>query len=78
MNTNAKKLINHKNYTMQYKRITQLESEEIKKELQESQISNLSKRQNNWNNCDFEQWWAEVEFSTNNTRYRKSTTREYQ
>jgi hypothetical protein len=43
MNVDAKKLINHKNYTMQNKKITQLETEEIKKELQESQTSNLSK-----------------------------------
>jgi L-2-hydroxyglutarate oxidase LhgO len=33
INTDAKKLINHKNYTMQNKKITQLETEEIKKEL---------------------------------------------
>jgi hypothetical protein len=39
----AQKLINHKNYTMQNKKITQLETVEIKKELQESQKSKLSK-----------------------------------
>jgi hypothetical protein len=43
MNVDAKKLINHKNYTMQNKKITQLETEELKKELQESQTSNLNK-----------------------------------
>jgi len=43
MNMGAKKLINHKNYSMQNKKITQLETEEIKKELQESQTNNLSK-----------------------------------
>jgi len=43
MDTDAKKLINHKNYPMQNKKITQLKTEEIKKELQESQTNNLSK-----------------------------------
>jgi len=40
---NAKKLINHKNYPMHNKKITQLQIEEIKKELQESQTNNLKK-----------------------------------
>ena len=43
MNTDAIELINHKNYIMQNKKITPLETEEIKNELQESQTSNLNK-----------------------------------
>ena len=43
INTDAKKLINQEKYTMQNKKITELETEEIKKDLQESQTSNLSK-----------------------------------
>jgi hypothetical protein len=43
MKTDAKKFISHKNCTMQNKKITHLETDEIKKELQESQTRNLSK-----------------------------------
>ena len=40
----AKKLMNQKNYIMKHNKITEMEIEEIKKELQANQISNLEER----------------------------------
>jgi hypothetical protein len=41
----AKKLLNQKNYIMNHKKITEMEIEEIKKELQERQRSHLDERE---------------------------------
>jgi hypothetical protein len=41
----AKKLMNQKNYIMKNKKITELEIEEIKKELQGSKRSHLNERE---------------------------------
>ena len=41
----AKNLMNQKNYIMKYNKITEMEIEEIKKELQENQRSHLEKRE---------------------------------
>ena len=40
----AKKLLNQKNYIMKHNKITEMEFEEIKKELQANQRSNLEER----------------------------------
>jgi len=41
----ANKLMNQRNYIMKHKKITEMEVEEIKRELQESQRSNLEERE---------------------------------
>jgi hypothetical protein len=41
----AKKLMNQKNYIMKNKKITEVESEEIKKELQGTQRSHLNEKE---------------------------------
>jgi hypothetical protein len=40
MYMDAKKLMNHKNYIMKHKKITEIEIKEIKREMQESQEVN--------------------------------------
>jgi len=45
MYMDAKKLMNQKNYIMKHKKITEMEVEEIKRELQESQRSHLEERE---------------------------------
>ena len=45
MYMDAKKLMNQKNYIMKHNKITEMEVEEIKKELQESQTSHLEERE---------------------------------
>jgi hypothetical protein len=45
MYMDAKKLMNQKNYIMKHKKITEIEVEEIKKELQKSQPSHLEERE---------------------------------
>jgi hypothetical protein len=45
MYTDAKKLLNQKNYIMKHKMITEMEIEEIKRELQERQRSHLEERE---------------------------------
>jgi len=45
MYMNAKKLMNQKNYIMKYRKIMEMEVEEIKRELQESQRSHLEERE---------------------------------
>jgi len=45
MYMDAKKLMNQKNYSMKHKMITNMEVEEIMRELQESQRSHLQKRE---------------------------------
>jgi hypothetical protein len=42
MYVDAKKLMNHKNYIMKHKKITEMETEEIKREIQASQRSQLA------------------------------------
>jgi hypothetical protein len=42
MSTDAKKLLNQKNYILKNKNITEMEIEEIRKELQEDQRSHLN------------------------------------
>jgi D-alanine-D-alanine ligase-like ATP-grasp enzyme len=45
MYMNAKKLLSQKNYIMKHKKITEMEIEEIKRELQERQRSHLEERE---------------------------------
>ena len=45
MYIDAKKLMNQKNYIMKHKKITEMEVEEIKRQLQESQRSHLEERE---------------------------------
>jgi nucleoid DNA-binding protein len=45
MPRDAKKLMNQKNYIKEHKKLTEMEFEEIKRELQESQISHLEERE---------------------------------
>jgi len=45
MYMDAKKLMNQKNYIMKHKKITEMEVEEIRRELQESQRSHLEERE---------------------------------
>jgi hypothetical protein len=45
MYMDAKKLMNQKNYIMKHKRITEMEVEEIKREMQASQRSHLAERE---------------------------------
>jgi len=45
MNMDAKKLMNQKNYIMKHKKITEMEVEEIRRELQESQRRHLEERE---------------------------------
>ena len=41
----AEKLMNQRNHIMKHKKITEMEVEEIRRELQESQISHLEERE---------------------------------
>jgi len=45
MYMDAKKLLNQKNYIMKHKKITEIEAEEIRRELQGNQISHLEERE---------------------------------
>ena len=45
MYMNAKKLMNQKNYIMKYRKITEMEVEEIRRELQERQRSHLEEEE---------------------------------
>jgi len=45
MYMDAKKLMNQKNYIMEHKKITEMEVEEIERELQESQRNHLEERE---------------------------------
>jgi len=45
MYMDAKKLMNQKNYIMKHKKITEMEVEEIRRELKESQRSHLEERE---------------------------------
>jgi len=45
MYMDAKKLMNQKNYIMKHKKITEMENEEIRRELQESRRSHLEERE---------------------------------
>jgi hypothetical protein len=45
MYMDAKKLMSQKNYTMKHNKITEMEIEEIKREMQSSQISQLTERE---------------------------------
>jgi hypothetical protein len=43
MSTDARKLLNQKNYILKNKKITEMEIEEIQKELQEDQRSHINR-----------------------------------
>jgi hypothetical protein len=45
MSTDAKKLLNQKNYILKNKKITEMEIEEIRKELQDDKRSHLNGRE---------------------------------
>ena len=59
MYMNAKKLMNQRNYITKHKKITEMEVEEIRRELQESQRSHLEERkeelEHSWTIRDGEQ-----------------------
>jgi len=79
MYMDAKKLINQKNYIMKHKKITEIEVEEIRRELQESQRSHLEdKRRRKARTFGYHKGWrTEAERSIYNRRRNgNSSTKE--